>query len=800
MTKKGGKSRGAARKPVPVKHAQFKISASLFEELGERLVSKPEVALAELIKNSYDADALTCRLTLSPTQIVIEDDGHGMTERNFLDNWMVVSSPTKGSGRFSRIYGRSMAGSKGVGRFSARFLANVVDLVSTAKDERTGKTTRLAATFDWDLISRKVTVADVSIDYTVTAMPEGTPHGTTLTLRSLREDVAKISGPTVKSDVLKLADPAAGLEKPPFRKAGHSAGLPRVVDPGFSVVFPGTTEEHGSDTVGESVAKTILDSYVGRVRLLLDEQGTLQYEVFWRGHKDPVDKKKVSLARLARPFSAEQLAKELGPRDERDLPITLADVQHLPLATALHSPVFIDLRFFPRRAGTYANLPLNGKRAQAWISERSGVPIVDNGFAMASYADPNSDWLGIDASKATNEREWQSILTSSLYPMDEQDKRDPQRNPMLALPRGKQVIGRIHIATSKLPRDRVDEGDAWLQPNMDRESLRSNSAYRLLWHLARFGMELLAVHDRNERLTEKIQQEKQGREEAQTALSSAIREIQQADDIAPEFKHRIAERLRSVEAHISSAAENARETQLSLELMSMMGVMAGFMTHEFEKAMLTLTDAAEGARILANKSPEMAAAAQKIIDTEERLLGYLNYMRLFIGRARDPSPTAFKARAQINYALKAMQATADSHKVVIEVDVEKSLPGPLVPLAAYHGIIINLVSNALKALVAKISTAPREIRIYATNVGERHILTVADNGIGIPDYIRDRVWDALFTTTSDEEENSLGTGMGLGLSVVKRVAEHVGGKAELMAQPPQGYITAFRVSLPLSLD
>lgn len=85
-----------------VKTAQFNISAALFEELGERLVSKPEIALAELIKNSYDADAKICTVNITPAQIEVSDDGHGLTEHEFLNNWMVVSSSKKAIDRRDR--------------------------------------------------------------------------------------------------------------------------------------------------------------------------------------------------------------------------------------------------------------------------------------------------------------------------------------------------------------------------------------------------------------------------------------------------------------------------------------------------------------------------------------------------------------------------------------------------------------------------------------------------------------------------------------------------------------------------
>ena len=59
---------------------------------------------------------------------------------------------------------------------------------------------------------------------------------------------------------------------------------------------------------------------------------------------------------------------------------------------------------------------MNGITAQTWIKDNASFAIVDNNFVMDAYAGGN-DWLGIDASKAVNERSWQSVLTPIFYPM-----------------------------------------------------------------------------------------------------------------------------------------------------------------------------------------------------------------------------------------------------------------------------------------------------------------------------------------------------------------------------------------------
>ena len=61
----------------------------MLRELGERLVKQPEVAIVELIKNAYDANATQCTIHYDPQQrILVEDDGDGITFDRFRDSWM----------------------------------------------------------------------------------------------------------------------------------------------------------------------------------------------------------------------------------------------------------------------------------------------------------------------------------------------------------------------------------------------------------------------------------------------------------------------------------------------------------------------------------------------------------------------------------------------------------------------------------------------------------------------------------------------------------------------------------------
>src|SRR5229473_6875997 len=117
-----------------MKPESFTVDASLLRELGERLIGRSHIALAELVKNSYDADAATCCIEFGDDQIVISDDGTGISESEFHKYWMRIGTTHKVDDRLSTA-GRSLAGSKGVGRLTVQFLADEMTLESTSEDQ-----------------------------------------------------------------------------------------------------------------------------------------------------------------------------------------------------------------------------------------------------------------------------------------------------------------------------------------------------------------------------------------------------------------------------------------------------------------------------------------------------------------------------------------------------------------------------------------------------------------------------------------------------------------------------------------
>jgi signal transduction histidine kinase len=180
-------------------------------------------------------------------------------------------------------------------------------------------------------------------------------------------------------------------------------------------------------------------------------------------------------------------------------------------------------------------------------------------------------------------------------------------------------------------------------------------------------------------------------------------------------------------------------------------------------------------------SPQgLAGAIADTIAAHDRLRALFRTLQGLIGRAHRPrlEPTALlPVWAEVRRWL------ADELR---GVDVE-TIGEPLVALAdrtLLAQLLQNLVSNAAHA--AKSLAAPR-VRVHVYERGERVVISVRDNGPGIPHDLQERVFEPFFTTRRGQG------GTGLGLSLCREYARQLDAELSLWSVPGRG--ACFRVSL-----
>ena len=722
----------------------FQTEGRLLQELGERLVAKADVALTELVKNAYDADASECHVTFDGKRIKVVDDGHGMTEKEFIRNWMHIATPDKQRSRRSRRYRRTVTGSKGIGRFAVRFLGRTLRVETVARDpSHKDVKTLLSISFDWARIDRASHLHTVEIPYEVSRAPSDRRTGTDLVIEELRDPENVEFSKEQRTELLSIIDPYSGLGRGGFGRHGKAK-----LDPGFKVILPEGDGDGEEDLVG-----AVLDN--AYARLLIEHDG-----------------KKVTF------LITDKEGKRLARRS-------------MSYPSHISKGFFADIRYCPRRAGMFRGTGVDGRVVWGWLREHGGIGIVDHGFRIHPYGFEDDDWLNLSFDSAHNRREWRTALMDRLYPMSAEAKSQPKQNPMLYLPNFHQMIGAVFVESSQ---DTASKRPTDLTPSMDREGFVDNEAFRELFELIRAGLEMLAYVDHREQR----RREEQRKEEEAKALRGDLRQaaayIKTVPGLSAQDREAIASRFTTLSKQLDEVEEYYHVSTSRLEMMGLLGVMAGFVTHEMQRILNGLDRVLERLRRFSAKDKKVPLLVSEIEETRDAIVGQLDYSASFIGALHESEKSEpVSARGAVRLIVRQFRQFVQNRRIQVDVDIEREVLSPPLPRALYNGVVMNLYTNALKAAVGGIEADPNpKVVVKAWNEPKRHVVEVADTGVGIPPMLQKRIWDPLFTTTSAEEYNPLGSGMGLGLTLVKKIVSDVGGRVALV-DPPPGFKTCFRV-------
>lgn len=721
---------------------QFSVDARLLRELGERLVRRPETALIELIKNSYDADARECCVERLADRIVVSDDGTGMTLEDFATSWMRIGTASRASHGTSRRFGRAITGEKGIGRFSVRFLGEKLELDTVAIDQIRGRKTRLRASFHWPEYDASQDLGTIPVLYELTAVPDGTQTGTRLEISRLRPAAYKINESQVRTASIGLVSPLRSLMSIPSTRG-------EVVDAGFRLAFGGTTDSSGD------IAEPILNAFTLRARLVVAD-GRLTLQVHERGNLRP-------------------------------------EFEIAETVPARFGNLVADIRFFPRRSGSFRGLGVDGRVAHTWIKDNSGVAVFDRDFRVSPYGEHGDDWLRLSADAAQNARKPRSRLAKKHFPMTESEQTSTADNWMLRLPLSSQLVGVVQVAGTRGSASADEEG---LVAAADREGFVANDAYLELWDHVRGAAEAIAMVDRRLQKRDEEAERERRLQSLQAEAAAAAEAIEKNPSLPVAEKRRLIAAITSMAADASAYETATRQKVRQLETMSLLGVVAGFMTHEFGVALAELDTAYQILCKAVALLPDSEIDLERFALARKRLSEFTGYSTAYIRGSRGTPEKPFPALPRVKHVRNTFAAYAAERHVQLEIDIDKGLDAPLVPTSLYDGIVLNLFTNALKAVTGATSGPnPRLIRFHAWNEKGSHILEVCDTGVGVPEVLRERVFDPLFTTT-DSRNDPLGSGMGLGLALVRASAEAFGGKVRLV-DPPPGFSTCARVQFPL---
>ena len=140
----------------------------------------------------------------------------------------------------------------------------------------------------------------------------------------------------------------------------------------------------------------------------------------------------------------------------------------------------------------------------------------------------------------------------------------------------------------------------------------------------------------------------------------------------------------------------------------------------------------------------------------------------------------------VQQVLRMVENDLHVHGVSVSTEFQEDLPQVMADRTQLQQVILNLIKNAIEAMAAG-PTTTKALRLVTTQDGNSVVsLTVQDTGPGINSENGDHVFDPFFTTKA--------SGMGLGLSISRRIIEDHGGDLRLTKTSSNG--CTFEITLP----
>ncbi|QIA20852.1 ATP-binding protein [Mesorhizobium sp. AA22] len=700
--------------PPTAQKLQFRPRARIIRTIGDQLISGPEAAVIELVKNAYDADASFVSIKFIPPlkagngRIVIADDGHGMALSDIQDKWMEPATAAKSGTRLSPIKRRHMMGSKGIGRFAAAKLGTRMALNSVS--DRTGSRVEvLIPELNWSMFDGDTYLSDVSIDYMT---QESTlPTGTTIEISELSEDWTEPKLARLYLELRRLISPLQQNDQDKFSIYLDLSGCTKETAgfDGWTVL--GTTHDP-DDTEGNSDPKKAYEVQPFPILTSSDYEVSGHFDVAGRFH---------GTMQIRRAGQAPQPIDLVLPLQDEEQSCGIVTVQLF-----LFDREAAVVREAIRKAGLG---DVSAAEARQILDSVAGIAIYRAGFRIRPYGDPENDWLTLDKRRV--------------------------QNPSLRIGHN-QIAGYVTVQ---------DQDASGLVERSSREGFEQNAAFRRLHRLI---TDLLA--ERVEPRRQKFREDAGIARRKRTTFED-VRKISELEplqslisDISPAKRSSAQDIIAKQSALLVERIEALEERQRILEAQSSLGQIIGEILHEGAPSATFLANTGkrlqtrfqflfDNSKYTEDTRKEFPEKLALVRDNGEKLRKLFEVLRPLSGARRGP-PEDFYGVDAAHEVL----GIFDSHNIEMEVHQE----GTAKRLVGYKDdlktALVNLVGNSIYWLEQAKTQNPRVDIRFRWQGGEA-IIYVDDNGPGVPEEFAEQIFDVGFTLKDG--------GTGLGLNIAK---------------------------------
>lgn len=733
---------------------RFSVDAGHIQRLGLELVAKQETALAELIKNAYDADATRVDVTFTGHDkprgtLTIEDNGSGMTFDVVRDAWMRLSTAHKQEQPLSPRFHRVRAGRKGIGRFAVQRLGRTLLMETEVAGEDHG----LRVYFDWDgRFSAGQDLNDIFSDVEEYDKPVDRA-GTYLSIGDLREAWTESALKKVWKMILSLQSPFT-----PAPSMGNLVGSRG--DPGFEVVLNGLSSRN---------QKTLLEI----------ESGFLQHAI--AEISGTVNPDGSAVARVV----SKKL--ELDETHEFEQPVVLT------------GPLIFTAKYFIYKTDLLSGLSV--ATAHEMGREYGGVRIYRNGFRVSPYGERADDWLRLD--RDTSRRALilpannvnffgQVFLSREENPLFEETSsregliENEAFEELRSFIRGALEWGILRVAAVRGRKQTAGQKDfvSAVRPRKPSEVIEN-----ILSTLGPAEGEGPAPAP-----LEYPQREADGGKDQFVSEEGGSNRAGTYELGAARYAFEAArEELKLWEARVEEREAASLQYEEMLRILASLGLSISVFGHEIKgirgsvSAHLAVLQEQIASLPLTEEKAQLEEVVKGLMSATGRMFDLGGYIAGLMSSTESRELRSLSVKGALKRFEEQFRQYMSRQKIVFEFYVApENLRTVEMHASELDSVLLNFLTNSIKSMKAA-KVFPRRVRVKAAQEDGLVVITFEDNGQGIPPELTDRIFDAFFTTTVSLDDDGLaGPGTGLGLKIVSDIAASYGGSV-VVGEPSDGY-------------
>lgn len=367
----------------------FKAKAHLLKLLGDELIGNDQLAIFELVKNGYDADASHVDVTLDLLSkepfIIVEDiDGNGMTLEDIENKWLSIGTDSKRGKNKVRTakYNRMPLGEKGVGRLAVHKLGESLQLNTKSKNKN-----ELEIVINWPkLINSAEFIDQTEVSITELTSPKYFKEtaGTRIKIYDLyKKEWTRNNIRSLKKMLVGLISPFNKEEKftVNFNVPGRESDLKNILD-----------------------IEEILDLSLWEFNFSIDENGVLTYDYKFnppssfspikKTHRINTDKFSVFNRLDEKTNSSEPMFLKKSDMDK------IGPISGQFFIFSLQKNIIE-----AKKTGVLQQL-------RSYLKENGGIRIFRDGIRVFNYGEQGNDWLRLNADRINNPSK--SISTNTV--------------------------------------------------------------------------------------------------------------------------------------------------------------------------------------------------------------------------------------------------------------------------------------------------------------------------------------------------------------------------------------------------